>query len=268
VSGDWIASLAAHAREGRAAVLVTILSASGSTPREAGCKMVVTEVGATGTIGGGQLEWRAIETARQLLADPTRPAPVVLDLPLGPGLGQCCGGAVGLLFERVLPPARQIALFGAGHVGRAVARLLGELPCRLTWIDSRADAFPPGNPANTVTLASALPVHEVASLAEASAVLVMTHDHQLDLELVEAALRRPFRFVGLIGSATKRARFEKRLAQRGLGQAAIDRLVCPIGLPGIGSKHPAEIAVAVVAQLLALPEAIPAAATAEASRSA
>lgn len=257
---EWLRALAAHEQAGRPAVLVTVLAVEGSAPREAGCKMVVAADAIAGTIGGGQLELAAIEAARGILRAGGG-SPRLVDYPLGPSLGQCCGGKVSLLYEAILPPALQVGLFGAGHVGRALVKLLGDLPCRVTWIDSRPGAFPAALPANVTTLASALPVHEVALLPGRAAVLVMTHDHGLDLELVDAALRRPFPFVGMIGSATKRARFLRRLAQRGLGPEALARFTCPIGLPGIGGKHPAEIAVAVAAQLLSLAP-VPAAAEA------
>ncbi len=239
---SWIAALSELERIGEPAVLVTILSARGSAPRDAGCKMVVSAGRLSGTIGGGRLEHVAIGLAREMLDGAN--GPVTRDFPLGPALGQCCGGHVSLLFEPVRPPVWEVALFGAGHVGRAVASLLGMLPCRLTWIDSRAAEFPPG----AVGRVRADPVAERAGLPKGGFVLVMTHDHQLDYDLVAAALHRgDFAFVGLIGSETKRARFSSRLVRDGIDDAA---LVCPIGLPGIVGKQPAEIAVSVVAQMM------------------
>ncbi len=239
---SWVAALAELERAGEPGVLVTILSARGSAPRETGCKMVVAAAHLSGTIGGGRLEHAATAIARAMLTG--EGGPVTRDFPLGPALGQCCGGHVSLLFEPVRPPAWEVALFGAGHVGRAVATLLGTLECRLAWIDARADAFPPGAGARV----RADPVAEVALLAPGASVIVMTHDHQLDYDLVAACLRRgDFAFVGLIGSETKRARFTSRLLRDGIDAAA---LVCPIGLPGIGGKLPAEIAVAVAAQMM------------------
>jgi xanthine dehydrogenase accessory factor len=239
-------------------MLVTVVAASGSTPREAGCKMVVTADRLYGTIGGGHLEFRALEIARELLADPAvdRLGPAVREFPLGPALGQCCGGAASLLFEPVLPPGLEIALFGAGHVGRALVQVLATLPCRVLWIDPRAAEFPEAVPPNVEVRISALPVHEVADLPAGAQVLVMSHSHQLDLDLVDAALKRTdLASVGLIGSLTKRARFVKRLGLRGHGADAIGRLVCPIGVAGAGGKHPAEIAIAVAAQILQIDQA-------------
>jgi xanthine dehydrogenase accessory factor len=250
---DWLDALTQLKVRREAAVLVTVVSASGSTPREAGCKMVVTADRLHGTIGGGHLEFRALELARELLADPVRAAagPMMHAFPLGPALGQCCGGAASLLFEPVLPPGLEVALFGAGHVGRALVTVLGTLPARVLWIDPRAGEFPAERPGNAEMRVSALPVHEIETLPAGCQVFIMTHSHQLDLELADAALKRAdFSIVGLIGSETKRARFVKRLGLRGHGPDAIRRLVCPIGVPGAGGKHPAEIAIAVAAQIL------------------
>ena len=256
---DWIETLARLKARREAAVLVTVVGASGSTPREAGCKMVVTAGGLYGTIGGGHLEFRALEIARELLADPDlgTAGPVIREFPLGPALGQCCGGAASLLFEPVLPPGLEIVVFGAGHVGRALVHVLGTLPCRILWIDPRAREFPEAVPGNVEIRVSALPVHEIETLAAGSQLVIMTHSHQLDLDLVDAALRRvDFSSIGLIGSATKRARFVKRLALRDHGPDAIRRLTCPIGVAGAGGKHPAEIAVAVAAQILQTDQAV------------
>jgi xanthine dehydrogenase accessory factor len=247
---DWLETLRRLEAEGTPSVLVTLVSARGSTPREAGCKMVVTADGLHGTIGGGNLEFQSVRAARALLvADPG--TPVVRDFPLGPALGQCCGGHATVLFETIRPVRWRVALFGAGHVGRELVRLLERLPCRISWIDSRPDAFPPDLPANVTVVTPAHPAQEIAGFAPGTMVLVMTHDHQLDYEIVSAALNQAdLGFIGLIGSETKRARFASRLARAGMGAEAIGRLVCPIGIAGAGGKLPAEIAIAVVAQML------------------
>jgi len=251
---DWLDALAELSASGRPAVLVTVLRAAGSTPREAGAKMVVSEEGFHGTIGGGHLEMEALKTARDLLASSAggeRPPPLSREFALGPSLGQCCGGAVTLLFEAVLPARWRVAIFGAGHVGHALVRLLADLPCRVDWIDSRATAFPAELPGNVRSVATDAPEEEVPDLPPGCDVLVMTHSHQLDLQVVEAALRRrDIPYLGLIGSRTKRARFEARLAERGFSPQDLARITCPIGVPGAGGKHPAEIAISVAAQLL------------------
>ena len=250
--GPWLDALTALERDGEASVLVTVVAARGSTPREAGCKMVVTRDALFGTIGGGNLEFQCAAAARTLLDhDNPDAAPVMREFPLGPGLGQCCGGHVSVLFELMRPARGHVALFGAGHVGRALVRLLGELPVRVTWIDSRAEAFPTELPANVRRRLVDAPEQEIATLPAGTLVLVVTHDHQIDFEIIAVALERDdFLSIGLIGSATKRARFASRLTRLGMGPDRINRLICPIGVPGIDSKQPTAIAISVAAQVL------------------
>nr|WP_294529703.1 xanthine dehydrogenase accessory protein XdhC [uncultured Rhodopila sp.] len=248
----WIDALAAAERDNQPAVLVTVLEAKGSTPREAGAKMVVSADGLFGTIGGGNLEYRCEAAARGLLASGAE-GPTRRDFPLGPELGQCCGGHVTVLFEVLRPPRLHVALFGAGHVGKALVKLLADLPCRVTWIDARPEALPANLPPNVTPVRTAEPARAVEALPAACIVLVMTHDHQLDFDIVSAALRRPgFTAVGVIGSETKRARFSGRLIRAGIPRAAIERLICPIGVPGIEGKEPAVVAVSIAAQILQL----------------
>ncbi len=243
----WIDAVAAAERDNQPAVLVTVLAAKGSTPREAGAKMVVSVDCLAGTIGGGNLEHQCEAAARGLLADGAQ-GPSTRDFPLGPALGQCCGGHVTVLFEVLRPPKLNIGLFGAGHVGKALIKLLAGLPCRVSWIDPRPEAIPASLPPNVIAVRAAAAAQAVGGLPVGSLVLVMTHDHQLDFEIVTAALGRPdLLAVGLIGSATKRARFVSRLARQGLDP---DRLICPIGLPGIVGKQPAVVAISVAAQVL------------------
>lgn len=249
---SWVEALAAAEAAGRPAVLVTVLRAEGSTPRGPGAKMVVLADAQEGSVGGGHLELEAIREARALLAAPGRPGPAVKEYPLAASLGQCCGGRATLLLEPVLPAAWQVAVFGAGHVGRALVALLRDLPCAVTWIDPRAEQFPAPALAGVRQQVSDDPAGEVTQLPAGCDLLVMTHSHALDLEVVEAALRRAdLGFLGLIGSRTKRQTFLSRLARRGLGEAALQRLTCPIGLPGIRGKEPAVIALSAAAQLLA-----------------
>lgn len=245
----WLDALTAAERDNRPAVLVTVLAAKGSTPREAGAKMVVSTEGLEGTIGGGNLEFQCEAAARTLLTSGAE-GPSTMNFPLGPALGQCCGGHVTVLFEVLRPPRLSIGLFGAGHVGKALVKLLAELPCRVSWIDPRSDALPADPPPNVSAVRIAQPVDAITALPIGCLVLVMTHDHQLDFEIVAAALQRPdLLAVGLIGSATKRARFVSRLSRLGI---SADRLICPIGLPGIQGKEPAVVAVSVAAQILQL----------------
>jgi xanthine dehydrogenase accessory factor len=244
----------------RPAVVVEVLRARGSVPREAGTRMLVAADEVLGSIGGGHLELQAIADARGMLA--RGDAPLMQHIALGPTLGQCCGGTLDLRFTLLseddpaawpLPvPHFTLQLYGAGHVGRAIVRLLAGIHCRVQWIDERESEFP----------AEALPPHiervcvepveaEVALAPPGAFFLVLTHSHDLDLALTQAILRRgDFGWFGLIGSKTKRARFEHRLRERGFADSLIERIVCPIGLPGITGKEPEVIAVAVVAQLL------------------
>ena len=206
----WIEALADAAASGTPAVVVTVLRVAGSTPREAGAKMVVTASEACGTIGGGNLEWKALELARALLADADEPRPVVREFALGPSLAQCCGGTASVLFEPIVPARWRVAVFGAGHVGKALVKLLADVPCRVTWIDDR-DAELPHDLAPSVERVLANPPDDaVADLAPGGDVVVLTHDHQLDLRIVEAVLRRgDQRYLGVIGSGTKRAKFRR-----------------------------------------------------------
>jgi xanthine dehydrogenase accessory factor len=244
----WLRALNELERDGEPAVLVTVVTARGSTPREAGCKMVVTADTQYDTIGGGNLEFTCVEAARKML-DGTG-GPVLRDFPLGPSLGQCCGGHVSVLFEPLAPSLSHVALFGAGHVGRALIGLLANLRLRVTWFDTRADALAEV-PFGIDARHTADPAADVASLPAGSILLVMTHDHQIDFDIVAASMTRAdFSFVGLIGSETKRARFVRRLARLGVPPEAVGRLVCPIGVAGAGGKLPAEIAISVAAQIL------------------
>lgn len=286
-----------------AVMRLVVAEVAGSAPREVGAAMIVWAGGATGTIGGGALEWQAIRAAGAMLA---RGEDGRLDrLPLGPALGQCCGGAVTILTERwdaarlaampgpviarplpgqtgaemplpvarmlarargqgILPapgllrgwmvepdspPARDIWIWGAGHVGRAVVGVLHPLPgLRLTCVDTDAARFP-ALPQGVVARIAANPADLVAEAPGAGEHLVMTFSHALDLELCHRLLAHGFARLGLIGSATKRARFLSRLAALGHGADQLARLTCPIGDPALG-KHPQAIAVGVGAWLL------------------
>ena len=377
---SWAETALTAVKRGEALAMVTVVAAEGSTPREAGTRMLVGRTGQSGTIGGGALEHRATEQARRMLGSERSWA--LQDYPLGPFLQQCCGGHVRLLLERLdgeserwlgevaeletagerymlegrvrgdqllrsilpsqtilsragegdhaehggegdagrtgqtgiqdlaadvragpstllrrvpLPASRRgrvdqwpgalirmigpdgqplpgrrpklsegdalieridarrprLVLFGAGHVGQAIARAFAPLPFALDWHDSREEAAGPG-----VAVQDEARLVEIAgAIAEADYVLILTHNHDLDYQLTRAALTvGAFRYCGLIGSDTKRARFLRRLREDGVSEAAITRLTCPIGLPGLKSKAPEVIAVAVAAQLLQMIE--------------
>ena len=247
------------------AVLVSVASTRGSVPREAGTWMAVFADAVLGTIGGGRLEFEAIARARAQLEG--RAAPATERYPLGPSLGQCCGGEVHLRFEttgpndvaalrqRLAAHSTPVALFGGGHVGAALAAALATLPFAVTWIDSRDGIFPTDTPPAVVCEHSD-PVHgAVAALPAGARVLIMSFSHAEDLDIVAACLLRQrasgdLPFVGLIGSQTKWATFRHRLEARGFTDLELAHVTCPIGVPGIRGKEPAVIAVAVAAQLL------------------
>ncbi len=250
----WLNALTDLEQRGIPAVLVTVAAVDGSAPREAGTKMVVTPETSIGSIGGGTLEFRAIEIARHMLGG--KQGPSLRKFPLGPALGQCCGGHVTLLFEPQRPDLFNVALFGAGHVGRALVQVLSALPCRIRWFDPRADQFPDHVPPGVSVEITNAPEREIAGLEDGSWLLIMTHNHALDLGIAAKALQENrFAYVGLIGSETKRARFEKRFRELGIPEQQIVKLTCPIGIDGVSGKHPGEIAIATAAQLLRLREA-------------
>lgn len=263
VAATWLAA-------GTPAVVVEVTEALGSAPREAGTRMLVSAGRCEGTIGGGHLELKAIERARRLLAAGER-GPQSAHYPLGPALGQCCGGAVTLGFSALdakalaawplAAPRFHLQLYGAGHVGRAIVRALAPLNVRIDWIDERDEEFPPDDelPAHTRKIAVDAPEDEVRNAPRAAFHLVLTHRHDLDLRIAEAILRRgDFAFFGLIGSQTKRARFIHRFEAMGLAPESIARMHCPIGLPGLEGKEPDVIAAAVTAQLLLASSSAPA----------
>ena len=259
---------------GRPAVVVEVLDARGSVPRESGTRMLVSAHETASTVGGGHLELKAIALARAMLAqDDVHPH--TEHYPLGPALGQCCGGAVTLAYAPldaaalarwpVDAPRFHLQLYGAGHVGRAIVRALAPMNVLVDWIDEREAEFP----AEFHVHGGPWPEHirkvcvdaveaEVRSAPAGAFYLVLTHQHDLDLRISEAILKRgDFAYFGLIGSKTKRQRFVHRFEQRGIAPDSIERMTCPIGVPGIAGKEPEVIAAAVVAQLLQVPNGLP-----------
>lgn len=262
---SWLSAAFEHAQAGTPFVLVTLARVRGHAPRGAGSKMVVTEGGAYGSVGGGNLEATAVERARQLLGARAR-EPELLTLPLGPQGGehgvQCCGGEVTLLLEPQYPARPVVALFGAGHVGWALVQVLGTLPLDLHLVDSREGALarPLPSPLTASVTRHHAPVPEsvLDALPPGTHLLILTHDHAEDLAVLERALRGPFGRVGLIGSASKWAHFKRELTRQGLSDGDLARVVTPIGLPGLG-KSPQAVAIGVAAQLLSvldLPEGL------------
>lgn len=306
-SGDnWLTTLAHLQQQQVPAVMVTVVSVTGSTPREVSAKVIVTETELFGTIGGGNLEHQATAIAREQL-EVSQPQQL-RRFPLGAGLGQCCGGLVNLLFEPIVESTLWVAqaqalqlkgqdwvravatsgehdctlltkndlessrselkgyyyetiknvdfellVFGAGHVGKAIVKIMSDMPFIIKWIDSREDQFPPEIPSNIEVICTDTPEAEINAAPANSFFLVMTHDHGLDQTLAEQILKRSdFTYFGLIGSNTKRRMFEKRMTRRGISPDRFDDMICPIGIDGIRGKQPATIAVSVAAQLMTI----------------
>ncbi|MGX1787294.1 xanthine dehydrogenase accessory protein XdhC [Bosea sp. NPDC055332] len=245
------------------AVIVRIAEAQGSTPREAGATMIVSARGSAGTIGGGQLEFHCIDLARVLL-DSNGPQQLI-DIPLGPQMGQCCGGRVRVAMEpataahlealkhdeaKAAAERPQVLIFGAGHTGKALARSLALLPVAATLIDDRPGQFDEV-PATISCLQLDDPETALAAARSGSAFVVLTHSHALDYCLAEAALLRgDAAYVGMIGSATKRARFEASFRRRHPGSKALVLLTCPIGGSDVHDKRPEVIAALTSAELV------------------
>ncbi len=255
------------------AVVVSIESNQGSVPREAGTWMAVFANELVGTIGGGHVEFEAIAAARTLLTAQKTAESFSKRYVLGPSLGQCCGGVMTLRYQKVSVSGNEyagqllkeslksvvqpVALFGGGHVGTALIRILSTLPMQVMWIDSRDEIFPTEMPTNVVCEHSDPVQAAVKDLATGSQVLIMSFSHAEDLDIVAACLQRlreknDLPFIGLIGSKTKWATFRHRLEDHGFSAAELAHITCPIGLDGITGKEPEVIAVSVAAQLLQL----------------
>jgi len=294
----WKTALRDLLADGDAAVLVTVIAARGSTPREEGAWLALGHGGFAGTIGGGALEFEAMARAKRLIDEDVPWRRLVLDQSLGPGLGQCCGGHVQLLFERISPaemavleslpedrptwhplvsgekvhisagpgddakagylrPARPLSralfVYGAGHVGRAVMAVTGDLGFTRYWVDIHPDRFPATMPDDVKMLVATDPARAAGQAPAGAVHLVMTHSHALDQAICETLMQKAvFGFLGLIGSATKEARFKRRLAETGIDKAMLEKLVCPVGIRSVKGKDPARVALSIAAQLASL----------------
>ena len=256
---DLTAFLARHPE----AVVAELVAVRGSSPREAGAVMVVAADALIGTIGGGALEYMVIARARQALRDGVPPG--TMDVPLGPEIGQCCGGRVNVALRVLTPELGQhllerlraaeakrpdVFLFGSGHVGKALARALVPLPLSVHVIDTRPDELhdlPEGVAARAVPMPEAV----VRSAPAGSSYVILTHDHALDFLIAAEALKRDDApYVGMVGSRTKRAKFASWYRSEGGSDAALDRLVLPIGDLGLVDKRPEVIAALAAAEIM------------------
>jgi xanthine dehydrogenase accessory factor len=296
---DWKRALRELLVDDEAVSLITVVEARGSTPRDEGAWLAVGRESFMGTIGGGALEFDAMARARNLLNQDGLWLRQTIDQPLGPNLGQCCGGHVRLLLERIgkiemaelerlsedaptyhpmesgapvsdiaaktgagrnsayqrpaPEPPRSLFVYGAGHVGRSLMAITGDLGFDRTWVDISPDRFPPSVPDDIDVLVASDPATAASYAPDNALHLVMTHDHALDQEICGVLLKKGrFGFLGLIGSDTKRNRFIRRLSGAGIDQAMLDQLICPVGIRSITGKDPARVALSIAAQLASL----------------
>ena len=249
---NWSQAISEQHRLGNDYVIATVLGTIGSTPRGSGSKMVITAEHIYDTLGGGHLEFKVIEKARQLLAK-GQAVQVAEQFNLGASLGQCCGGATAIMFEVMVSQHMNLDIYGAGHVAQALVNVLAHLPINIRWIDSRADVFPQQIPANVTKVVAEEPVEQANVAKPNTAFLILTHNHQLDFALTEAILKREdAAWLGVIGSATKAKRFQYRLTSRGFSSQAVAKMQCPVGLDNVTGKLPMEVAVSVAGQLIGL----------------
>jgi xanthine dehydrogenase accessory factor len=237
-------------------VLVTILGTAGSVPRASGTKMVVSADDIFDTVGGGHLEFEVINKARKLLADGQK-SQLIEQFKLGTNLGQCCGGIAVIMFEVIPSQNLLLDVYGAGHVAQALMTIIAQLPIKARWIDSRADVFPNDIPQNVIKIIDDQPTEQAKLASANTASLILTHNHQLDFELVNTILKKSDGlWLGVIGSTTKAKRFKNRLAHRDFSSEQIEKMVCPVGLDNITGKRPMEVAVSISAQLMTIYQTI------------
>ncbi len=263
---DWLSALAQLRRGGDCGVLVTVTKVRGHTPRDAGAKMVVSADHVWGSVGGGNLEEVAIRRARELIGEgsstPETQEARLSDHARNRHGRQCCGGEVTLLLEPM--PARPVvAIFGVGHVGYELARILSRLEIVLHLVDSRIGQLDDirlsdvtSGPADVTAHHAVIGEVVLERLPRGAHILIMSHDHAEDFALCDTAVTMPgLGSIGLIGSSAKWTRFQKQLVDAGRTQPEVERITSPIGLPGISGKDPAVIAISVAAQLIAMMEA-------------
>ena len=251
-SVKWFEAIKECEQQGKAYVIATVLGVSGSSPRDQGSKMVITSDEEIDTLGGGHLEYKVMEDAREVIAG-GEAGNHIKHYPLGASLGQCCGGSVTVLLESFVSQGLNLTVFGAGHVAKALMKILGDMPGQIRWVDNRIDMFGLNVPTNVQVMYLESPVDMVATLPANSQVLILTHNHQLDFELCCRAIEHgKLRHIGLIGSMTKAQRFKKRLQHRTYSEEQVAQIICPVGLKDVPGKLPMEVAVSIAGQLIAI----------------
>ena len=231
---------------------MTIIDIQGSSPREAGARMVVTVDEFSGTVGGGSLELKLIQRARELIEDSSGPLTECQRYSLGAKFGQCCGGEVRVFFEIWRKQLGPLVIFGAGHVGREIVHVLSGVYPRILWIDPREEEFAKSSEYPGVeVMVSESPPQDVQDLPGGSHLVIVTHSHSLDFDILDKALSdNRWDYVGMIGSRTKWQRFQKNLLQKGHSEGLIKSVDCPMGLPSVKTKEPRHIAISLAARLL------------------
>ena len=236
-------------KQGQTAVLVTVVNVKGSTPREAGAKMLVTAQEMFGSIGGGNLEWVALEKAREILESQKNQK---MPVPLCSKVQQCCGGFVELFFD-LIRPMPQIYIFGAGHVAQALLETLSGTDFHCVVVDERSEWTNKAKIFTDAEIISENPVQwlqkQKSEIFKNQYALVMTHDHHLDQDLIEILCQKELLYTGLIGSQTKKDRFFKRLADKKVSPQNLAKIICPMGIQ-IGGKAPKEVAISIAAELV------------------
>ena len=248
----WLEALSNLSTDTQGHVLLTVLDTRGSSPRDAGTKMVVSKNEVFDTIGGGALEHESIEIARQLLSSNIHQQHTET-FNLGKDLKQCCGGVVSVFFE-VFPAINfNLNIFGAGHIGQALCKVLEDIECKVNLYDSREEFLQQSYPKHIKTHLLSEPEMAIEACSADSYFLVMTHDHALDQQLCEAILSRGDSiYCGVIGSRTKGIKFKQRLKKKGFSPEECSKLTCPMGVTDLSTKKPMEIAVSIVTELLIL----------------
>lgn len=248
---SWLEACQQLAQLGQSYAIATVVAYVGSVPRETGSKMVISDAAQFDTIGGGNLEYQVIQVARKGLKDKSH----VLHIErfaLSADLGQCCGGAVQIMFEYFQTQTPSVVIFGAGHVCHALSTVTSQLPCHTKVIDNRSDWLDSIKEINGIeTQLIADPTSVIEALPDQSHVVIMTQNHSLDFELARRCLEENrFQYIGLIGSEGKNQRFRYRLSEQLSNHNLLSQLTCPIGLPNVKGKLPMQVGVSIAGQLI------------------